>query len=218
MVKIPVTCLLLALAIASSAIPSSGQRTVTGVVIDVGGLPVENASVEAVPTGDGNNGAVADSHHWIKADNHGHFALPLAPGRYRIVAKRESEGYPDPTFVFNRDRSAVFPEVAVENSDISGVCVQFGSRGGFLYGTLRSQRDRSPVPHATVTISDAHNKGAYVQLFTDSRGQFKLAIPSKPVVVTAAAPGHTGGSFGNGQELTLLPGEYVSLVIELDQR
>jgi len=216
MAKSPVTCLFLMLALFT--MPALGQRTVTGAVLDAAGVPVENASVEAVPKPEQGADGFAGSHHWVRADERGWFNLQLSPGRYKIVAKRESEGYPDPSFIFNSDKTAVFPEVSVENSDISGVRVRLGTRGGFLYGTLRSQRDRNPVPHGTVTIRDARNTAAYVQLFTDSGGHFKLAIPSKPVVVSGTAPGHIGASFGKGQELTLLPGEHVSLVIELDQQ
>jgi len=215
MAKIPVARLFLALVVFTIALPALAQRSVSGVVLDVGGVAVDFASVEAVPQTDA--GAGSES-RWVRCDSQGRFMLQLAPGRYKIVAKREAEGYPDPTLAFNFDRSAIFPEVTVENSDISNVRVQFGAKGGFLYGTLRTQSDRNPVPHATVTISDARNKSASVQLHSDDRGRFQVAIPSKPVLVSAAAPGHTTASFGNGMELTLLPGEHVSVVIELDQR
>ncbi len=215
MAKLPIACLLSVLVMFASAAPVLAQHTVSGIVVDVGGLPVDNASVEAVPaTADPNTPAP----RWMRADSQGRFTLQLAPGHYRIIAKREAEGYPDPTLPFNADKTAVFPDIAVENSDISDVRVRFGVKGGFLYGTVRTQRDRSPVPHGIVTIRDARNKTAYVQYRADTEGRFQVAIPSKPIVVSAMAPGHTGASFGNGMEVTVLPGEHVSLVIELDQQ
>jgi hypothetical protein len=139
----------------------------------------------------------------------------LAPGRYKFEAKNEVDGYPDPVFLLNSDETATFPELTVSDKDISDVRVTLGKRGGVLEGELVDQQSREPVRRGKITIRDARNADAYVEVFADQAGHFRFAIPGKPVVISATAPGHKATKFENG-ELMLSGGQHHTIVVELE--
>src|SRR5271167_3292100 len=93
-----------------------GQVVVSGVVTDAAGSEVAHASIEALPrAGAEPVGTVGDRPNpWIQANAHGRFTISLFPGRYKIRAKDESDGYPDPVFMLNSDPAARLPEISVQ--------------------------------------------------------------------------------------------------------
>jgi hypothetical protein len=196
--------------------------TVSGVVIDSGGLEVAHALVEAVPMA-GNEpekgGTVGDRPSpWIQADSHGGFSISLRPGRYRIRAKDEADGYPDSIFMMNSDPTARFPEISVGEVDLSGVRVILGKQGGILTGEIVDLVSSSPVPRGKVTFRDARDPRAYVEVFADERGRFLFVVPNKPVLISAGANGYGIAKFAGGAEVALSSGERRSIVLELQHR
>jgi hypothetical protein len=191
--------------------------TVSGVVTDSTGTEVAQAFVEALPMARGEQGGTVGDrpNPWVPTDSHGKFRISLAPGRYRIRAKAEADGFPDPVFMLNRDPTARFPEISVERQDVSDVRVILGKRGGVLDGVLLDQDSRKPIPHGKVTISDARAVEAYVEVFADEQGHFEFAVPNKPVRVSATAAGHATAYVDNGKELTLSGGEHRTVELEL---
>jgi hypothetical protein len=194
------------------------QSTVSGVVTDPNGSDVAHALVEAVarPTHDeAKGGTVGDRPNpWIQADGQGKFTLNLAHGRYKIRAKAESEGYPDPVFLLSTTPLAKFPEIIVGESDLCGVGVTLGPRGGVLEGNVRDDRTKLPIVGAKITISDAHKPVAYVEVFSDRSGHFQFTVPAKPVCVSVTAKGHRNERI---EEFALSGGQRRNVQIDLAQ-
>ena len=163
-----------------------GQNVVQGKVLNFDGEPAINSSVEAFPIRDG---GFAGDLTWTKVDDKGNFRLTLREGRYEIRAKDESEGYPDPNALLSVDPDALFPEVTVAKDNISGVQVRLGHKGGMLEGNVSDLVTQSAIANAKITIRDATRPQAYVEVFSDKEGNFRYTVPSRPLSVSAAAPG-----------------------------
>jgi hypothetical protein len=194
------------------------QVTVSGVVIDSSGLAAPNASIQAMPRNEGNSGTIGSLGKWVAADAGGRFSLTLPPGRYKIAAKDEADGYPDPVFALCADPGAGFPTIMAGQTDLPDVKVVLGAQGGILEGQVIDRGARSPVVNAKITISDAHNPLAYVEVFTDRKGRFHFTVPSKPVTVSVAAAGYGAAQVFGGAQLTLAGGEHRNVVAEIDRR
>lgn len=126
----------------------------------------------------------------VRTNQEGRFRLTLRPGKYVVRAKDEADGYPDPMFLLSSDPSAKFPEIDVRESDLSDVRVMLGSRGGILEGEIRDDNGGLPIPGAKVTIRDAHNPAAFVEIFSNADGHFQFTVPARPVSVSAMARGY----------------------------
>jgi hypothetical protein len=205
----PSFCLLLILG------TSFGQTKITGNVVDLSGDPVAHASVQAVRRPLARKTAAFGDrlNSWIRADTSGAFVIWLDPGRYKIRAKDEALGYPDPVYWLNADPSAVFPEIVVSagETEIQGVKVVLGKPGGFLSRELLDQETRAPVAKGKITLRDAQNPNAYVEVFSDVRGHFEFAVPSKSIVVSASAEGYTPISLSGGDPVVLSGGSIAKL-------
>jgi hypothetical protein len=110
----------------------------------------------------------------------------LKRGRYEIIAKDE-ERYPDPTFLLCRDSTASFPEVTMQDSDLTGIRVVLGAEGGLLEIHIRDEATREDVPGAKAIIRDARNPAAFVEVTSDQTGHLRFTVPDKPIVVSAYA-------------------------------
>jgi hypothetical protein len=192
------------------------KRAVTGTVVSLDGSPVPTASVLAIPLREVGSGGTVGSQVWLPADGEGRFRIVLAPGRYQIRAKDEAAGYPDPSFLLSHDPSARFPEISVSAADVSGVHVMLGTRGGIVEGEVYDQRTQRPIPKAKVTVSDVRNPDAYVEVFTNDVGAFHFTVPSRDVLISATAAGHSRKTFGEG--MILSGGERRHIVVELESQ
>jgi hypothetical protein len=206
------------LVVASFCLTSSQREiayTVSGVVTDAGGSALASASVAAIPV---EEGASAGDFRWVRVDDQGKFRLALTPGRYVVRAKAEADGYPDPSFLLCADANSRFPEISVDRADVPDVHVLLGTRGGVLAGDLRDEITQQAVPRGKVTIRDARRRDAFVQVSADDRGHFQFTVPSKPIQLTAAAPGYRVTNYEDGAELVLSGGEHRTLTIGLGRK
>lgn len=196
----------------AAAFQTPVPHAVTGKVTDAHGLAMAGASVAAIPVDD--QGSAGDF-GWMRTDGKGVFRIMLRPGHYIVRAKNEEDGYPDPSFLLSSDPNAKFPRIWVDQADISGLLVTLGARGGIVQGELRDEVTGQAIPKGKVTISDARNPEAFVEVFADRDGHFHFTVPSKPVKVSASAAGYTAGYADNGRELVLSEGEHRTVELEL---
>jgi hypothetical protein len=193
----------------------TAQATRTQEVPSLPGSGVANASVEAMPILSKSSGGSTAQFTWVTADNRGRYRISLSPGKYEIRAKDEADGYPDPNFLLSADPSANFPEISVEEADVSGIRVSLGAKGGVLEGDLRNEATQGTVPKGKVIIRDARTPEVFVEVFADTTGHFQFTVPHKPILISATAPGYAKTSFADGEELTFSEGERRSIIIEL---
>lgn len=204
------------LCLAASLPAGAAQATVSGTVKNAAGEAVAHAYVEAIPVIARSRGTVGDVlNPWAAADEHGVFKLHLTAGRYRIRAKDEVDGYPDPSFGLNLDPKAHFPQVRVGESKIEGVEVVLGAQGGIISGELKDAGDAKPIADAKIHIQDASHPDAYVEIFSDRQGKFQCAVPGKPLLISATAPGYNVVNFENGAAITLSPGQHREFQIRM---
>jgi hypothetical protein len=192
------------------------QMKVVGTVTNSEGVSVAGSLVGAFPISPRGGGVVGDRPNpWASTDADGKFSISLPPGYYRIRAKNEKDGYPDPIYWLSADPTAIFPEITVGTKEVSDVHVVLGKRGGVLSGELIEQGSLTPIPKGKVTLRDANNPNAYVEVFSDKGGHFHFTLPSKPIAVSASATGYGAASFAGGAAITLSSGEHKEIVIEL---
>jgi hypothetical protein len=199
-----IALIVLGFSVASAAL---GQGTVTGIVTDSTGVAVAHASVDAHANVNAANIVGDRMNPWIQADARGRFSLALPRGRYKIIAKDDEDGYPDPVYLLNADPTAEFPEITVGSEDITGVRVVLGKQGGVLEGQVSDRESRRPLFAAKITIRDAKNPIAYVEIFSDSTGYFRFSVPAKPILISCSADGHKKEDFAKGGTITFKASE-----------
>jgi len=198
-----------------AAEPQTEDAVIKGQVVASDGSEIQSAQVTAIPiTTSGHAGHL----HWTNTDGHGQFHLVLKPGRYQIRAKAEADGYPDPNALFSVDPSARFPTISVAQSNISGVRVILGAKGGILVGNLRDRQSHGAISHGKVILRDARDSNRFVELTTDGQGRFQFTVPNKAFTILATAPGYKAAYFMNGQSLILSSGEQRNITLELIQQ
>ncbi|MGH9499076.1 MAG: MSCRAMM family protein [Terriglobales bacterium] len=186
-------------------------QPVSGSVITADGSTLPSVAVQAIPIAESAVGV----QHWLAADKDGHFSLLLKPGRYQIRAKAEDAGYPDPNFLLSADPTAHFPIVVVTSQALTEVRVVLGVRGAFVDGEVHDVRSGKPLKDAKVTIADASDSRAYVEVFTNASGEFHFAMPAKHIMISATADGYIS-SEKRPQRISPSPGEHVKVAIDLE--
>jgi hypothetical protein len=213
-------CLLDSVFVIGICLPALSGTRVSGTVRSASGGAVKHAYVEAIPinaeNGEGTIGNLGNP--WVAVNSMGEFTLSLEPGRYRIRAKDEEDGYPDPSFWLGLDPAAKFPEISVGNNKVGGVEVVLGTRGAILSGEVLDITTRDVIPAAKIRIQDAQNENAFVEVFSNRKGRFTYTIPSKPVFISVSAPGYRTNRYENGDKIILQPGEHREINIELARK
>lgn len=216
------TVAFLVLSLASGFGQAAANTRVSGSVRDAAGKSITHAYVEAIPViTNGSGGTVGSSSNpWVAADSSGIFTLTLRPGRYRIRAKDEVDGYPDPSFWVNLDSKARFPEITVVDRDgeARNIEVVLGAQGAILGGEVRDAQTHTSLAGAKIRIQDARNSAAYVEVFTNSNGHFQYTIPSKPLLISVTAPTYKVTDLDGGAEVTVSPGGHREFQLDLEHK
>jgi Carboxypeptidase regulatory-like domain len=195
------------------------QPVISGSVLDGKGVPLADCVVEAIPmnTNPSAKTTITSGPPLLTTTGaDGRFKINVAAGRYRIAAKNEPMGYPDPTYLVNSDPSGSFPFVTAEQ-DVSGVVVKLGTQGGVITGEVKSSDTNSPIPRAKITVRDLRN-GSFAEYFADDQGRFSFAIPARPVLISADAPGYSRSVYQNGSGVSLSGGDKRTITLTLLRR
>jgi hypothetical protein len=199
----------------AARLQAAEDAVVNGMVVAPDGSEVPSAQVTAIPvTTSGQVGHLG----WTNTKGHGQFQLVLKPGDYQIRAKAETDGYPDPNSLFAVDPSARFPTISVAQSDISGVRVVLGAKGGILIGEIRDRQSHGVIAQSKVILRDVRNPDAFVELTSDGQGRFQFTVPNKPFTILATAAGYQASQFMDGKPLTLSAGEQRKIALEMNRQ
>jgi hypothetical protein len=66
-----------------------------------------------------------------------------------------------------------------------------------------------------VVLRGPHDLRAVVEITCDKTGHFLIAVPSKPILISASAPGYKPTRFAEGDTMTLSSGERRKISLEL---
>jgi hypothetical protein len=171
------------------------QPVLHGHVYDSSGKPMEAAIIEAFSLDSGNSGGLP---HTL-SDRFGAYVLPVPfHGNVRIIAKKESSGYPDTKFAIYTASGQEIPEIEIKAGRIlPDIDIHLAEPGGTLDGSIIDAVTRKPVVNARVTIRKVANRGAMISSNTRADGQFTYLLPADPVEIEISAPGYRNWSYKN---------------------
>jgi hypothetical protein len=206
-------CLAL-VAFASPHSPADAGGTIRGVVLDASGHPVSGAKVHPSEINIAGHRLI----RYYETDGKGEFAAKhLAWGTYRVLAGKESEGYPDLPSAF--DGYGAFPVVRLQpQSPTVSVVIHLPPKSGIIASILVADAatDRR-VESAAVTLRRADNPAAAIETSATVR---PILLPSNTDVhVEISAGGYEswpakGSAKGEGL-LHLRAGEVIKLDVSL---
>ena len=142
---------------------ASTNGSIKGVVIDEAGTPVYLANVLARDNEPKASGGVVEAEArivpWVETDNQGQFSIRgLIPGHhYKVYAKKEEDGYADPTIpTYNPKLDAQIVVASDSPRSSPDVRIQLGPKAVILHWQLKDAVTGKPIKdyHITVTRVD----------------------------------------------------------------
>ena len=178
----------------------------SGTVVDQTGAPVAGAIVYAVAQGLLLDDAIPRS---TKTDGNGAFDFHrhLDRGTYKVYARKDADGYPDPLDGFYTDPNAEAPKVELsEAHPTASVAVKLGPKAATVAGRVVDANTGAPVKaHLGFVDGDGHGHSV------DADGDYRLQVPPGKNVFLIVM--FQGRSLVPGPPLKLEPGQYVYLQI-----
>lgn len=84
-------------------------------------------------------------------------------------------------------------------------------------GRMVDAQTHGLISGAKIRLQDAQNSYSFVEVFTNGKGEFQYTVLSKPLVISASAPGYRNLEFEGGSEQSLSSGEHRSIEIDLER-
>lgn len=177
--------LLLLIAAVPSAQAQEGAGSIEGIVRDLNGKPITEATVYGYQ--------VDNVRHRITTttDSSGKFVFSrVAPGQYNIHAYKESEGYADTMFSFfaNGNKRAWRPVSVQVNQKSKDINLTLGPKYAVLKISVRDQNDKPSGASLIFTRLD-DPKRPY-QRGGDLSGELTMLVPAVPFRVRAERAGY----------------------------
>lgn len=192
----------------SLLIAQTRPADLSGTVIDQTGAPVAGAIVYAVAQGLTLEDPIPRS---AKTDGNGafdfHHSLDL--GTYKVYARKDADGYPDPFDGFYSDPKAEAPEIELSQAHPrASVAVKLGPKAATVAGRVVDANTGAGVK-ARLGFLDADGHGHSVSV--DGNGDYRIQVPpGKNLTPIVVIPNR---SLVPGPPLKLEPGQYVYLEI-----
>jgi Carboxypeptidase regulatory-like domain len=171
---------------ASSATKTQLAGEINGTLTDQVGSPVAGATVYAVPqflTFEGTTPRSVKTNARGEFDFRGGFQI----GTYKLYARKDEDGYPDPLKGFYADLKVEAPSVALtEDHRSATVKVKLGDRAGVMAGRVIDADSGAPVKAFLVFLDGDGNRR---EILAD--GQYREILPAGKdliLMVTALSP------------------------------
>jgi hypothetical protein len=187
-------------------------REIKGVVTDQNGVPVSEATVYAVP-----QGLVLDdiALRSVETDSDGKFDFRgrLELESYKLYARKDEDGYPDPLDRFYADSKVNAPRVDLTRDRPSAtVTVKLGEKAGVLEGRV-IDAETGAVLNAGVYFLDGQGNGQHAD--SNAEGRFRALLPpGKELTLVVRGPAsHSNRIQLPVAPLRLEPGQYIYMDI-----
>jgi len=216
--KLMTLCLLLStvFAISQTPDPTPVDARISGTVVDAQGKPIPHAIVYATEDA----ASLADAYRvQTTSDAAGRFDFgsKLKHGLYELYARKDKDGYPDPSAPFYRalDFTPAIVQLFGEHPE-TVVALKLGDKAGVLTARIVDAETGQPVSAGVVLI----NLQADARRDEIANGRFTELLPANTdidVLVERMGANHDGWSRFE-TKLNLQPGEQKDLEIRLNRR
>jgi len=188
---------------------------IKGIVTDGDGSPVSDATVYAVP-----QGLMLDeiTPRSVQTDRNGKFdfrgRFPFEA--YKLYARKDEDGHPDPLDRFYADSKADVPRVDLTADHPSAVvAVKLGAKAGVLEGRV-IDAETGAVLKARLGFLDGQGNGGGVD--SDAEGKFRALLPPGKELTLVVRDPHSGRMQLPVAPLRLEPGQYISMDIPVSRQ
>jgi Carboxypeptidase regulatory-like domain len=183
---------------------------IKGTVTDEDGSPVSDATVYALPQGLMLDDITPRS---VKTDRNGRFdfrgGFPFEA--YKLYARKDEDGHPDPLDRFYADSKSDAPRVDLTTDHTSAtVTVKLGEQAGILEGRV-IDAETGAVLKARLGFLDGQGNGRGVD--SDAEGKFRALLPPGKQLTLVVTDPHSGRIQLPVAPLQLEPGQYISMDI-----
>ncbi len=149
--------------------------TIEGNVLSADNIPVDNASVYAVPE----KGLRTGLRFPVRTDKSGRFRIEnVKVGRSVIYVSKPEAGYLEPSFAFySGNQPSAVADVIPDG--ITSVDIRLGPKCAYLVGSVRNSEDGAPVTGANFRFSRADDPNIWLSIAPlDESGHFRTGVPS----------------------------------------
>jgi hypothetical protein len=194
--------------------PRNLQREIKGVVTDQNGVPVSGATVYAVP-----QGLVLDdiALRSVETDADGKFDFRghLELESYKLYARKDQDGYPDPLDHFYADSNADAQRADLTaNRPSATVTVKLGEKAGVVEGRV-IDAETGAVLKARLSFLDGQGNGRGID--SNAEGKFRALLPPGKELTLVVWPAHADSLQRAAVPLRLEPGQYVYMDIPVSK-
>jgi hypothetical protein len=200
---------------------SSGQPgpaiLIHGHVVNSAGQGVSGLRVEVIPE----NLNISLVPSTVTDGTGGYTIASQVPGRLRILAFKESDGYPNTLGLVFTTGNEHFPFIdATYGQVLNNVDIVLPPPDGVIQGIVRNAKTGSIVDQARITLNWVEKPEVTYSSYLKSDGTFLFALPLRPIAIEIAAPGFKAWHYGSGKSdqgfAFLRPGSNAKIDINLE--
>ena len=179
---------MLCMVLTSSLLPTSAAREpglIRGTVVDEKGMPVAAAQVRVDPA---NGLPRSNIVREVETNEGGQFLMDnLAPGSYKVFARKETAGYPNTAFAFYSNH--VFPTATLTASAPAiDLILRIGPPAAVIHGSVRNASTKVPVD-ASFLLRRAADLENWISM--SQRPDYRVLIPPlTEITFEVSAPGY----------------------------
>jgi hypothetical protein len=200
-----------------SAFGQSAPVMIQGRVLDSLGQGLSGMTVEAVPDNLNTSRLPASV-----TDRDGKYSISSqVAGKLRLLAFKESAGYPNTLGVLFTTGSEHFPLIETTGGQtLSNVDILLPEPDGVLSGIVRDTQTGLTIRQARITLRRVDSPELMYSSYINGDGSFLFALPPKPISIEITAPGyktwHYATKNGTTAYASLEAGSKTDLLVKLE--